>query len=111
MTLWAREGDILDVVVVAFEPIANVRVAFSGRCFLLGVQVTESTGTATALMKLLDGLDNLGKPIGRYSLAISETQTGNPGMPGIPCNHGLTVNMISGSVDLYLTIGRWVKAP
>lgn len=110
MTLWAREDYDLDVVVVSFEPIGNTRVAFSGRCWLLGWSATETTGVATATVKLLDGLDANGKALDRIVVQEGMTSRWNPGQPGTPCNHGLFVNMISGTVDLYLTIGRWVSS-
>lgn len=110
MALWGREDDVLDVFVVSYEPIGNTREAFSGRCWLLGVTATEPGGVNPALVKFVDGGDANGQPIGRLAVAAGATVVTWPGFPGLPCRSGLFINMINGSLDLYLTIGRWVKA-
>jgi hypothetical protein len=109
VTLWARPGDVLDVVVVQFEPTGSPVIAYGGRCFLLGYTATESSGANPATIKLVDGISTNGKSLDRINLVASETARWNPGMPGMPCNHGLFINPIAGAAYLYLTIGRWVK--
>lgn len=109
MTLWAREGDYLDVVVIPFEPAGSPAVVFSGRCWLLGYTASESSGLNPAQVKLVDGISANGKSLDRIFLAAGQTFRWNPGQPGMPCNHGLFVNPIAGTVDMYFTVGRWVK--
>lgn len=110
MALWAREGDTLDIVVVALLDVASETLAMSGRCWLLGWSVTEATGTGPAVVQMFDGGAAGGRPLDTVELAQSETQRWNPGFPGTPVETELTVSMASGVVNAYLTIGRWVAA-
>lgn len=66
------------------------------------------TGTASALVELIDGVDAEGAQIDLVHLAASESARWNPGTPGVPCQNGLTLTVPQGVVIAFLVIGQWI---
>lgn len=73
---------------------------------LAGFSFAESTGSASASFKLYDGLDRSGQLIAVINLNDSESVRDWFGVFGVYFQTGLTIDVISGSVEgaVYVTL-------
>lgn len=101
-----RGDGAIDVFVVPLTALSASQPAYSGACWLLGFSVMETTGAAVASVTFYDGQDVNGKLLDRVSVSAGGTDRYNPGQPGMPVEAGIFVDVVSGTVDLSLVIGR-----
>lgn len=74
-------------------------------CILVGWSLRESTGGATAAVRLIDGGDATGQNVAAISLASGGSDHEGIGPDGPLCNQGLFLQIVSGSVEGSL----WIK--
>ena len=83
---------------------SSTRVSTSaGR--LMGWLVAETTGTATAKIRLHDGADANADLVGTITLAAGESARDFLGPQGIGLTYGLFVELVSGAVEGTLLLG------
>lgn len=71
---------------------------------LMGYMIAETTGTSTARIQLLDG-DTGGPVMGSITLAAGESARDYFGPAGVALVNGLTVHILSGSIDGAIFLG------
>lgn len=103
-------GMVADVWSQSLAAVSASQLIYSGQCFLTGVTYGESTGAAPAKAVLFDGADVNGERLDFVSLAAGGFNRNNPGEPGLPVAHGVFLQVVSGTIDVTLTMTRWVPA-
>lgn len=80
-------------------PTTNASREVLGRpALLIGYSFRETTGSATATLEIINGQDGTGVIVGEIALAASGAETEIIGHPGLFCDNGLYLSVVSGSV-------------
>lgn len=88
------EITVADVTVVSVPTTTAGQEIASGRCWLAGWSLRETTGAATAEVEFTSG----GNPVGESSMIAGGSDTHWLGDHGIGVSGDVTLNVISGSV-------------
>ena len=94
--LWMRDRAARPV---QFGATAAGERLVSGPAILLGYSIRESTGAAAAAVRLRNGADATGAIVATIGLAASGSDTQMPTDPGLICDVGVWLEVVSGSVE------------
>lgn len=98
------EITVANVTVISVPVTATSQEIASGRVWLAGWSLRETTGAAAASVEFTSG----GNPIGESSMISGGSDTNWLGANGVIINGDVTLNVITGSVKgaVYVAIGR-----
>lgn len=108
MARWPAGNPALDIRVVSLKGTSTGGLLDARGGWLLGWTVTNGSAADAAQVEWIDGGSDAGTSISTIELAVSTTQTRDPGTPGIPCHAGLFLRVNNGTVDAYAILADLV---
>lgn len=95
---------VVRVTAISIPTTTTVQEIVSGRCWLAGWSLRETTGAAPAQVEFTSG----GNPVAESSMLANASDTHFVGNNGVIIASDVTLNVISGSVRgaVYVAIGR-----
>lgn len=108
--IYGYEGAVLDVGNSGTPQTTTGFLAIAAKAWLQGFTISELTGTGPAKVVVWSGQDANGDWADTINVPSGGTYRANPGQPGVPCPGGIFFQVVTGTVSISATYGRWVKA-
>ena len=86
-------------VPIPFGPITADTQLIGPPCVVTGWSVAETSGTAAASLRIMDGRDANGTPAALINLNPSESVRDSTGLHGLWFDTGVTIDVVTGSVS------------
>lgn len=103
---WQTATDTVDVETVSVADLSGPWQAWSRGGWLMGMTIANLDPAVTAHVDFYDGTSTGGDYLFTMVLAVGATSRQSPGLPGVPIESALFLNVTAGSVAAGLTIGR-----
>jgi hypothetical protein len=103
---WDGDPGPLDVVSVSSKGLGGAWAAIVSPGWLMGMTASNSSAATAAIADVFDGADANGEYLFTIALGPNSMTRQSPGLPGVPLDSGIFVQVTAGTLNLMFTAAR-----